>query len=216
MTTSKLQAWGGALTAIVGALLVLFGILPILMLPTAEPLLHWVLDPDWPLLNGLALTMTILSPLALIILYSKQVAESGRLGLISFLMAFIGSILFSSVQFDEALLWRIFAEEAPALLDTAGPMFTDASFSTVYLIMGVLYILGFGLFGIATMRAGVFPRIPALMLIVGVPLFASGVFLPQVLRTIGAVLAGASFIWLGLNLSHQGRSELVEQIPKSL
>jgi hypothetical protein len=200
MTTSKLQVWGGALTAIVGALLVLFGVLPILMLPTSEPLIQWVLDPDWSLLNGLALIMTILSPLALISIYSKQVEASGRLGLIGFLMAYIGSILFSSVQFDEAILWRIFAEQAPALLDTAGPMFTDPDFSTVYLIMGVLYILGFILFGAATMRGGVFPRFAALMLILGVPLFASGVFLPQILRTIGAILAGASFIWMGLSM----------------
>jgi hypothetical protein len=200
MTTSKLQVWGGALTAVVGALLVLFGVLPILMLPTSEPLIQWVLDPDWSLLNGLALIMTILSPLALISIYSKQVEASGRLGLIGFLMAYIGSILFSSVQFDEAILWRIFAEQAPALLDTAGPMFTDPDFSTVYLIMGVLYILGFILFGAATMRGGVFPRFAALMLILGVPLFASGVFLPQILRTIGAILAGASFIWMGLSM----------------
>jgi drug/metabolite transporter (DMT)-like permease len=100
---SKLQAWGGVLTAIVGIFLVLFGILPLLMLPTSEPLIQWVLDPDWTLLNGLALVMTVLMPLALISLYAKQVEESGRLGLIGFVMAFVGSVLFASVQFDEAL-----------------------------------------------------------------------------------------------------------------
>lgn len=200
MTTSKLQVWGGVLTAVVGALLILFGILPIIMLPTSKPLIHWVLDANWSLLNGLALIMTVLTPLALISLYSEQVEESGRLGLIGFVMAFIGSVLFSSVQFDETFLWRIFAEEAPALLDLAGPMFTSPGFSTIYLLMGVLYILGFVLFGIATMRGGVFPRVAAILLIVGVPLFASGVFLPQFMRTIGAILAGASLIWMGLSM----------------
>jgi hypothetical protein len=197
---SKLQAWGGVLTAIVGIFLVLFGILPLLMLPTSEPLIQWVLDPDWTLLNGLALVMTVLMPLALISLYAKQVEESGRLGLIGFVMAFVGSVLFASVQFDEALLWRIFAEEAPALLDTSGPMFADPAFSRIYLVMGVLYILGFILFGIATMRAAVFPRAAAILLMVGVPLFASGMFLPQLIRTFGAILAGMGLIWMGLNL----------------
>lgn len=144
--------------------------------------------------------MTILSPLALISLYSKQVEESGRLGLIGFLMALIGSILFSSVQFDEALLWRIFAKDAPALLDLAVLMFSNPGFSTAYLAMGVLYILGYVLFGIATLRGGVSPRIPALMLIMGVPLFASGVFLPQLLCTVGAIIAGAGLIWMELSI----------------
>jgi hypothetical protein len=179
MTTSKLQVWGGELTAIVGTFLILFGILPIIMLPTSEPLLQWVLDADWSLLNGLALIMTVLTRLALISLYSRQVEETGMLGLIGLVMAFVGSVLFSSVQFDEALLWRIFAQEAPALLDLTGPMFTSPGFSTIYLLMGVLYILGFVLFGIAALRGGVFPRFSAVLLIVGVPLFASGVFLPN-------------------------------------
>ena len=206
MTTSRLQVWGGVLTAIVGAFLILFGILPIIMLPTSEPLLQWVLDADWSVLNGLALIMTVLTPLALISLYAKQVEESGWLGFIGFVMAFVGSVLFSSVQFDEALLWRIFAEEAPALLDLAGPMFKNPAFSTIYLAMGILYILGFVLFGLATLRGGVFPRVAAILLIIGVPLFASGVFLPQFLRTIGAILAGASLLWMGLSMSRQRRA----------
>jgi len=203
---SKLQVWGGVLTAFVGALLVLFGVLPVIMLPTSEPLIEWVLDADWSLLNGLALIMTVLTPLALVSLYFRQVEESGRLGFVGFVMAFIGAVLFSSVQFDEALLWRILAREAPALLDLTGPMFTSPGFSMIYLLMGVLYILGFVLFGIATIRGGVFPRAAAVLLIIGVPLFAGGFFLPQLLRTVGAVLAGVGLVWMGLSMRGRGGS----------
>ncbi len=206
MTMSKLQVWGGVLTAFVGALLVLFGVLPVIMLPTSEPLIEWVLDADWSLLNGLALIMTVLTPLALVSLYFRQVEESGRLGFVGFVMAFIGAVLFSSVQFDEALLWRILAREAPALLDLTGPMFTSPGFSMIYLLMGVLYILGFVLFGIATIRGGVFPRAAAVLLIIGVPLFAGGFFLPQLLRTVGAVLAGVGLVWMGLSMRGRGGS----------
>jgi hypothetical protein len=117
------------------------------------------------------------------------------------------------VQFDEALLWRIFAKEAPALLDLAGPMFKDPGFSTIYLAMGVLYILGFVLFGIATIRGGVLPRVAAVLLVVGVPLFASGVFLPQSVRTIGAILAGAGLIWMGLSLGGLGKAYATPSPP---
>ena len=211
MTISKLQVWGGTLTMVVGIFLGLFGILPMIMLPSSEPLIEWVLDPDWTSLNSLALIMTVLTPLALVSLYSKQVKESGRLGFIGFQMAFIGSVLFSSVQFDEALLWRILAAGAPSLLDLNGPMFKNTGFSTIYLVMGVLYILGFILFGVATMRGGVFPRIAAVLLILGVPLFASGVFLPQLFRTIGAILAGTSFVWMGFRLGGRVRADASQQ-----
>jgi len=184
------------------------------MLPTSEPLIEWVLDADWSLLNGLALIMTVLTPLALVSLYFSQVEESGRLGFVGFLMAFIGSVLFSSVQFDEAVLWRILAEEAPALLDLAGPMFTSPGFSTIYLIMGVLYILGFVLFGIASIRSGVFPRAAAVLLVIGVPLFAGGFLLPQLLRTVGAVLAGVGLVWMGLSMRARGRS-VVNEAPRT-
>jgi len=179
---------------------------PVIMLPTSEPLIEWVLDADWSLLNGLALIMTVLTPLALVSLYFRQVEESGRLGFVGFVMAYIGAVLFSSVQFDEALLWRILAKEAPAFLDLTGPMFTSPGFSTIYLLMGVLYILGFVLFGIATIRGGVFPRAAAVLLIIGVPLFAGGFFLPQLLRTVGAVLAGVGLVWMGLSMRGRGGS----------
>jgi hypothetical protein len=199
MAASKLRLWGGVLTAVVGALLVLFGVLPLLLLPTSEPLIEWVRDADWSWLNGLALIATVLTPLALVSLYFRQVEESGKLGFVGFVMSYIGAVLFLGVQFDEAFVWRILASEAPALLDPNGPMLTNPGFSTIYLFMGILYILGFVLFGIATIRARVFPRGAAVLLIIGVPLFAGGFFLPQFLRAIGALLAGAGLIWMGLS-----------------
>jgi hypothetical protein len=198
MTFSRLRVWGGILTAVVGVFLVLFGVLPTFMLPTAEPLAQWVMDPDWTWLNGLALIMTMLTPMALASLYLTQVERAGKLGFAGFGTAFLGSMLFSSVQFDEAFLWPIFVNEAPGLLDPAGPMLANPGFSTIYLLMGLLYILGFVLFGIATFRGGVYPKAAAVLLIVGVPLFAGGMFFPPLVRAAGALLAGASLIWMGV------------------
>jgi hypothetical protein len=208
MTIDSLRDWGGMLTVLVGALLVLFGVLPTLFLPTSDPLLQWVLDPDWSWLNGLALIMTVLTPLALTSIYLEQVEGAGRLGFVGFVMAFLGSMLFSSVQFDEAFLWPILAAEAPGFLDPVGPMLTDPGFSTVYLLMGMLFILGFILFGIATLRANVFPRAAAVLLIMGVPLFAGGMFFPPLVRAAGALLAGAGLIWMGVrSMGLAGESE---------
>lgn len=198
MTVDSLRRWGGMITVLVGALLVLFGVLPTLLLPTSDPLFQWVLDPDWTWLNGLALIMTVLTPLALVSLYLAQVEGAGRLGFVGFVMAFLGSMLFSSVQFDEAFLWPILVSEAPGFLDPAGPMLTNPGFSTIYLLMGMLYMLGFVLFAIATLRASVFPRVAAALLLFGVPLFAGGMFFPPLVRAAGAFLAGVSLIWMGV------------------
>lgn len=143
--------------------------------------------------------MTMLTPLALVSLYLVQADFVGRLGFVGFVMAFLGSMLFSSVQFDEAFLWPIPVNEAPGLLDPAGPMLTNPGFSMIYLLMGLLFIVGFILFGIATFRGGVYPKAAAVLLFVGVPLFAGGMFFPPLVRAVGAVLAGAGLIWLGLH-----------------
>lgn len=205
MTVKVLGGWGGMLTVVVGALLVLFGVLPSLLLPTSEPLMQWVADPDWAWLNGLALIMTLLTPLALVSLYFEQVEESAKLGFIGFVMAFFGSVLFACVQYDEAVLWPIFAAHAPGLLDPTGPMFGNSAFSMTYLLMGILYIMGVVLFGIASLKAGVLPRVAAILLIVGVPLFAGGMFVPYILRALGAGAAGLGLIWMGVHASNRGR-----------
>lgn len=203
MTKANLDVWGGLVSAAVGVMLILFGILPMLMLPVSQPLLAWVTDADWGLLNGFALIMTLLTPLAVVSLYSVQVEESAKLGFTGFVIAFIGSVLFACVQFDEALLWPVFVTQAPGLLDPTGPMFSSPAFSMTYLLMGVMYIVGFVLFGIASLRASVLPRVAAVLLIVGIPLFAGGMFLPFILRALGAGLAGVGLIWMGLRTSGQ-------------
>ena len=72
-------------------------------LPTSQALIQWVLEPDWSILNGLALILTILFPLALISLYSEQVVQRGLLGLIGFLMVFIGLMLFTEEEYFRGL-----------------------------------------------------------------------------------------------------------------
>jgi hypothetical protein len=54
-----------------------------------------------------------------------------------------------------------------------------------------------------------------ILLIVGVPLYARGIFLPLFLRTIGAILAGVSFIWMGLGMSG-GEEPVVPKIHLQL
>jgi predicted lysophospholipase L1 biosynthesis ABC-type transport system permease subunit len=65
-----------------------FGVMPSLLLPTAAPLLEWVQDPQWFVLNFAALLMALLLPLSLVALYAAQAEALGKVGLAGFVFAF--------------------------------------------------------------------------------------------------------------------------------
>ena len=200
MVSSKLIRWSGLLIILQSALFLLWWVLLGTLLPINVQLVDQVLDSNWMFVNVLGLIAAVLVPLCLVGLYARQVEKVGILGLLGFLLASIGSILFASLQFEETIAWPVFAVHAPALLDVQGPLISNQAFSTIYLIMGLLYIVGFILFGIATMRAGVLTRWGALLLIISAPLFGAGLFVPVFVRTIGAVLYAVGFAWLGYTL----------------
>ncbi len=89
------------------------------------------------------------------------------------------------------------AIEAPAFLDaeeTAGPL--DMGF----MLSGIAVAVGWALFGVDTLRARVFPRRAAIVLIIGALLTV----LPLPATTL---LIDVAVAWLGLSLlSEQGRS----------
>ncbi len=214
MASTKLIRWSGLLTLLSGVLFLLWWGLMGLMLPSSGTFLNMVLASNWVAVNMLGLVVAVLIPLCLVGLYAKQIEKVGILGLLGFLLAFIGSILYASLQFEETIAWPILAVHAPSLLDAQGPLLSNQTFSLIYLLMGLLYMLGFILFGIATMRVAVLTRWGALLLIIGAVLFGAGTFVPVFVRTIGAIFYGVGFAWLGYTL-WRDKGESVMQ-PKSV
>jgi len=197
MTSFKIIRLSGLILVMNGILLLGFGILPDLFLPMKEPLLNWVNDSQWFVLNLSAYMLTVLTPLSILGLYAKQVEKVGLLGLIGFLLVYTGGMLYVGVQFDEAFTWPVLAEYAPALIDIKGPMFTDPAFSIAYMSMALLFIPGLIMVCIATIRAKVLPKWGAILLAVGGPFAYGGIMVPQLLRAPGSILAAIGFIWLG-------------------
>ena len=200
MKPKELIRLSGLVTIINGVLLLGFGILPELLLPMKEPLLNWVNDSQWFILNFLAYLLTVLTPLSILGLYAKQVEKIGKIGLIGLLLVYLGGMLYVGVQFDEAFTWPILANHSPRLIDIEGPLFTDPAFSIAYLLMAVIFIPGLIMFCIATVRAKVLPKWGAILLAVGGPFAYGGIMIPQMLRASGAVFGAIGFIWLGLAL----------------
>lgn len=131
----------------------------------------------------------LLLPVALVGLYARQAEAAGALGLVGFLAAFVGTGLLAGMFWTLAFVAPSLAVEAPAVLDTepTGPLAFGLLFS------GIVVGLGWALFGIAMFRAGVFPRVAAIVLVVGALLTIAP------LPGTGLVIE-AALIWLGFSL----------------
>jgi hypothetical protein len=72
--------------------------------------------------------------------------------------------------------------------------------------MGILYLLGGLLFGIATLRARVLPRWPAGLLAVAALLTPAAALLPHAIQRLAAIPVGLAIAWLGYALFSERRA----------
>ena len=129
---------------------------------------------------------TVLLLLGLVGLYSSQSEPAGFLGLLGFLVAFLGTALVSGALWFELFITPSLAVEAPELAEAELGL---AGFAISFLLV----VVGWVLFGVATLRARVYPRLAAALLIVGA--VASLVPIP-----LSGVVLSVAVAWLGLML----------------
>ena len=92
-------------------------------------------------------------------LYVRQSEAAGVLGLIGFLVAFLGTVLIGGLGWAGAFIVPALADVAPEFLDVGPP---PGFFLTL-----VTFGVGWLLFGIATLLARVYPRTPPILLLIG-------------------------------------------------
>lgn len=189
----------GVVTIVSGVLLLLWWGLMVIPMPAPGSktlLLDMVTHRAWVPLNAVGSFATMLLPLALVGLYAMQSDRFGMLGMLGFLLSFLGSLLYMWIQVDETVLWPLLAAHTPELVDMDGPMFADPVFSATYVLMGALYIPGVIAFGIAMFRARLLPRAGVVLFALGAAVFGIGGPL-FVVRTLGVILQAAGLVWLG-------------------
>ena len=136
----------------------------------------------------------------LIALYVYQAEAAGVLGLVGFLTAFMGTAVIVGGFWDNLFLVPSLAIEAPGFLDAeqvAGP--SDLG----NLLAGLLTFGGLIVFGVATLRARVYPRVAAIVTMVGAAL----ALMPLPAST---VVLDVAVAWLGL-IVLTGRAEAAQQ-----
>lgn len=122
------------------------------------------------------------------------------MGLIGFISTMIGVVLFTCVQFEETFVWPILAGHAPGLLTLDGSLFKNPAYFSVYMLMGVLWVIGFVILGIVSFRSGIFSKIASLLIIPGAVIFGLVISL-IIVRTVGVILFSTGIIWIGSKLA---------------
>lgn len=152
---------------------------------------HELAHPNLALVEAVSLVYVTLLLLGLIGLHVRQSERAGAFGIVSFGLAIIGCILSLGALWAGTLLLPSAAHAAPEWLDG---LLTKEPLAVRLMMMLSFFGFGVGLFlyGIATVRAKVYPRwMGALMCcVVGMP------FLPA----IPALLTGAAFVFMGREL----------------
>src|SRR5258706_16197382 len=172
MDVLDLYRWSGVVGILAGVLNVIVELLP-----------ERVGQPLDLLVNTLGLWV-------LVALYLRQREASGVLGLIAYVIQSFGMALVIGFLFTQAFVLAALGatQRAPVL---AGPT------GLVTVIALAIVTLGAVLFGIVTLRAGVFPKWAALLLMIGFVIAPIGGFSPHLIKSAGEFILSAGLI--GLN-----------------
>ncbi len=168
----------------------------------------------WTIIIGLKLAMCLLFLIGIAGLYVRQVDKAGWVGLAGFLLLTISFWLQTAFVFAELFILPILAASTPAFVDSylgvvnghPGEMGIGALVPT-YGVVGICYVLGGLLFGIATVRAGVLPRWPAILLAIAAIVTPAAALLPHEIQRYAAVPMGIALAWLGYALWSERRSQ---------
>jgi hypothetical protein len=214
ITTSNLICWSG-LAAIAGGL-IFAGIQPIH--PADE--LASVTTSLWAIVIGLKFAMCLFFLVGFTGIYARQAEKAGWLGFVGFALLILSWFLQTGFVFVELFVLPVVASSLPGFVDSAlgvanghqGAMNIGALVPT-YAVVGVCYLSGGLLFGIATVRAAVLPRWPAIMLVFAAVITPAAALLPHAQQRYSAVPMGMAMIWLGYSLwSERRRNKASEAI----
>jgi hypothetical protein len=191
MSDSPLSRLVGPIGLAAGALVIVTRLVLGLTVPTDIGLLGaYVLTTTHAVNSVASIVAFALLVLALVAAYESEARPAGVLGVVAVSTAIIGTVFMAGDWWYEAFAVPRMAEVAPEIIDT---------FVGGRLLMGgvasfALFGLGWALFGLASLRARVFPVAISATILAGGLL--SGVPIGVVYLT-GNVILGLAMVWLG-------------------
>jgi hypothetical protein len=217
ITTSYLIRWSGVSAIVAG--IIFAGIQPI----HPPDVLASVTTSAWAIITSLKAAMCLLFLLSWTGLYARQVKEAGWLGLAGFLLLSLSWALQTAFVFAEAFILPLLATTAPKFVDGClglaaghGSEVSLGALPALYTLVGIGYVLGGLLFGIAMFRSGILPRWAAGLLAVASALTPAAGLLPHQIQRLAAIPVGVALIWLGYALWSERRKQASEPSPDSV
>ena len=166
----------------------------------------------WTIIISLKLIMCILFLAGTAGLYARQATSIGWLGLLGLVLLSLSWWLQTGFVFAELLILPVLATSTPEFVESylgvvnGNPGdFQIGALVPIYALLGVCYLLGGLTFGIATLRAGILPRWPALLLALSAAATPAAALLPHEIQRLAAIPMGAAFAWLGYALLRERR-----------
>jgi hypothetical protein len=157
-------------------------------------------DPLWLPAQALHVLAALLTLFGISGLYTVQREKMGVLGLVGFVLATTGTTLFFADGVIALAIYPALADAAPDLLSASGAMNSGAVLVT-FIVMAAIAMIGYILFAVAILRAGVLPRAAALLFLLGAILFnlPPGP-VPMILLTIGGIVWAVGSVLLAVKL----------------
>lgn len=194
MSVQTLYRWGSVITVLTALIF-------------AAAAVSLVVIPDGGLANPLAPALyyfgLVLTVPTYITIYAAQVQLAGKLGFAGFLLSVSGSTLYS----------------APIFVLMAGTSGVSTWHDLWGFAMGnilplgaTIFLIGSILLGVATRRAGVFPRNAGLLLIIGSTLWLIAFFIPvPFLLSIANLLSATALLWIGVSIYPRTQTDQISQ-----
>lgn len=158
------------------------------------------LTTGWRFAHTFHLIGATASLLGLVGLYAVQAERLGRMGLVAFVVAFLGTAMFVGSGMLTAFVWPMVAAQAPGAVAHGGAMFDMPAIAALALTAVTLSV-GYLMFAAVSWRTGVLPHGGLVLWSVG---GALGMVPPQPLGPLfwaGLVSAGLVYgsgaVWLG-------------------
>jgi hypothetical protein len=168
----------------------------------------------------LTIAMSFFGLLGIAGIYARQAGKAGWMGLAGFVLLSLWLLLVTGFTFFEAFILPLLASDSPKFAESFLGIFTGSAgetsvgaLATLWSLLGVVYILGGLLFGIATFRAGILSRWAAGLLGLGAVMSPAFALLPQSLAPLAAVPVGLGLAWLGFALWSERRSQASQAVP---
>ena len=179
--------------------------------------LAFVTTPEWAIRQSMKICMAVLTLIGIAGMYLSQVRKNGWVGLLGYLILSAGFLMMLTVEVAGLVVMPAIAGSAPGYVSSVLAVANNGTgtqdiglMAPLNLLVGLGYMGGGLVFGIALFRAKVLTRWGSLFLAVATPLSALIPLLPQINQRLFAVPTGLAMIVLGWSLWRTSRGRTVE------